>query len=83
MTQTPLTVIGDQTVELRRREGMPSLVVYQGRVVATVKDPLFENLFVNALRLRDSLVYTTFVLDNLSGVSIDTLEANRVLADTK
>jgi hypothetical protein len=68
---------------LRPRENMPTLLLDQDHIIGTVKDPRYEQLLGNADRLRQQLDYLTFIIDNLSGVSIDTLEAHRVLDETR
>lgn len=68
---------------IRPREGMSTLLLDQDHIIAKIQDPLYEGLLENAAALRCQLDYMVFILDNLSGVSIDTLEAHRVLDETR
>lgn len=68
---------------IRVRENMSTLLLDHDRIIGTIKDPLYENLLVEAGRLREQLDTLVFIVDNLSGVSIDTLEAHRVLEDSR
>lgn len=70
-------------MELRIRENMDTLLIDDGEVVARIKDPRYEQLLRGSAQLREQLDYMIFVIDNLSGVSIDTLEAHRVLEETR
>jgi hypothetical protein len=62
---------------------MSTLLIDQGVVIATIKDPRYEGLLGSAATLRQQLDYLVFVVDNLPGVSIDTLEAHRVLNESR
>ena len=68
---------------LRERENMPTLLLDQGIVIGTIKDPRYENLLSQAAQLRIQLDYLTFIVDNLPGVSIDTQAAHMTLEDSK
>jgi len=64
------------------RENMPTLLLVDGHLIAKVSDPRYESLLANAAELQQNLAVAVFILDNLSGISIDTVGMHRALEDS-
>lgn len=70
-------------LNLRIRENMPTLICDQDRIIGTVKDPVYEGLFLQAARLREMLDAAVFILDNVPDVDFNTDEMHDVLNASK
>jgi hypothetical protein len=68
---------------IRYRKGMPAILKDGPQTIAVIKDEAYANLLGAAAKLREQLDAAVFILDNIPGISIDTLQMHRVLAESK
>ena len=69
-------------ISIHARENMATLLLVDGHAIAKVSDPRYERLLANAAELQQNLAVAVFILDNLSGISIDTVGMHRALEDS-
>lgn len=66
-------------LNVREREGMNPILRDCIHTVAVIKDPEYTDLLIEAGRLQEQLAIAVLILDNLPGLSIDTLTMKLVL----